>query len=791
MTSDSYFGIRTLRQGTAISHSQYGNFTDLGLPELLVARGSRVDVYKVKPTGELLEVVSLPLNGRVAYMQLLKRPGLTDTLFVCTSKCSIAHLSWDAAAGSVVSHATGRLCEFCGKRYGRGDIVGDLSPDGRLLCLGLYRCELHFVVISPEGELSDAFSVALPSNPQLYMRDYRRVQFLHQATVPTLVVLSRDCRAASLYTVDVAEKSIGYSGPLALWPEGKSAVFIQATPLGGVFAGFDGGLTMHINPWRSEALSATTRHTISRCARVTDTVYVGCDRTGGVYILSLSPLAGARVGEFVAQRIGDSYVASTLCVVGSKLVFVGSMFWDGKLARITPSPRVAPDDKLWLEKALAEVHSACLLQTTGPITDFCPLPHSGEIAACIGGHSVAAAAILRTQFTLNDVCVYRISDVHSLWVLPDGSGDGISDRYIVMSFGCGTFVLRLDDGGTKLSPYHIKGISRKTQTLYCALLPSGKFLRVTQQKVIIVDTAANTKKDSFLVTHSTMEVNCVSFTRDGTVGVYSVGSCALNVTHVVFGTDTYKTVLKVPFPADVAALDACSTPGLCAVALWDGRVGVFSLPDIGAIATKMVPGLRGAIRSVVLGKFAGCGAALYLICGTSEGLVVVYVLSDNDLKELWRMDLGMEQVTINAAYVAPGSDVISHVFASSLTTVRIAATEEEDADKVEYGYCGGGLCATYVKADEITSLCQFRGTVDGRDNIVVGIGNNEVKIFSISKKPSVGVSRRYRQKLYIPNKIVYQKETDVVATANVGLARSSSCFIVYDKFLAERIHIFT
>lgn len=778
--SDSFFGIRSLRKGTAVSHSQSGNFTGFDLPDLLVSRGNRIDIYKVKLSGELIEVASIPLNGRVAYMQLLKRPGLTDTLFISTTKCSIAHLSWDMTTGSIVSHATGSLNEFCSKRCVNGEQSGDLSPDGRLICLGIYRRELHFVSVAPDGELSDVFSVDLPNDPKLFAKDYKSVRFLYNDSDDAyngkykVVVLSRDCHSAYFAVVDADEKTISYAGNFASWPESKTCVFVHPTPVGGVFAGFEGGLTIYFDLKRNDDLSATTRHTISKCVQLTKTVYIGCDRTGGLYILSLPLPAtltrGTTYKGLKIAKVGESPIASTLCVVNSRHIFVGSMFWDSKLGRIIQQ-KAALGNTFWLEAGAAEIHSVCLLPNTGPFTDFYPMSNSGEVVVCMGGHRESVTAIARRQHTLTELCVYKISDIYNLWILPDTAGTRTTDRFVVMSFKCGTFVLKLDESGTKFSPYHIKGISRKTQTLYCAVLPNKKFLRITPQKAIVVDPVADTKKDTFLVSHSTTEVKCVSFTRDGSIGVYSVDPCTLNIICATPASDSYKNTAIMSLPSDVAALDAYSAPGMCAIALWNGSIGVMSFSSNKMLCTAKVNNINGAIRSVVFGRFDGCESTFFL-CGTSDGFVIAFAYEKSEIKELWRVHLGVEQVTLNAAFASPDSGEISHVFASSLSTIRIAAGPT-------------GLNMTYVKTDEITSLFQFNGSVEGKDNIVIGICENDVHIFSMSKKPTLGIARRIRQKTQIPTKVVYQKETDVIATITVGLSNSLSSVIVYDSFLSE------
>lgn len=764
----------------AVSHSQSGNFTGLDLPDLLISRGNRIDIYKVRVSGELIEVASIPLNGRVAYMQLLKRPGLTDTLFITTTKSAIAHLSWDTATGSVVSHTTGSLNEFCSKQCVNGEQTGDLSPDGRLICIGIYRSKLHFVCVGSDGELSDVFSVELPIGAEEHIKDYRYVHFLPKCNENDykgkyeLIILSRDGRSAHVATIDVNKKVLSYNNSFPYWPENKTCVFIQPTPFGGVFAGFEGGVTFYINPQRNEVFDATTRHTISRCVQLNNTVYIGCDRTGGLYILSL-PLSiifsrTALRKQFKIVKVGESPIASTLCIVNSRHIFVGSMFWDSKLGRIMAS-KDATGNTFWLEEALAEIHSVCLLPNTGPFTDFSPMSKPGDIVVCMGGHRESVTALLHQQYTLTELCMYKISDIYNLWILPDTTGTRSTDRFIVMSFKCGTFVLKLDESGSKFSPYHIKGISRKTQTLYCAMLPNKKFLRITPQKAIVVDPVADTKKDSFLVSHSSSEVKCASFTRDGSIGVYSVDPCMINIVRAVPNTDDYKNTAIMSLPSDVAALDAYSAPGMCAIALWNGSIGIMSFFDNKIQSTAMVNDLKGSIRSIVFGKFDGCDSSFF-ICGTSDGLVISFIYERLEFKELWRVHLGMEQVTLNASFSSPDSMEISHVFATSLSSIRISAGPT-------------GLTVTHIRTEDVTSLFNFNGTVEGKDNIVIGIGDNDVHIYTMSKKPTLGVARRIRQKTQIPTKVVYQKENDVVATITVGLSNSQPSIFIYDSLLSE------
>jgi len=186
-----------------------------GERNLLLAKGSRIEIYALAPTG-LVPLLELPLYGRIVSLVLLppaagaaaaaerlvparelsakaqqKRqvhspaaPGApaTEDLLVLTSKLQFAVLRWNPATREVVTIAGGDARDNLGRAMDR-PLMSVADPHGR--CVGMHLYENLFRII-PRGWTAEAFNVRLGET-------VRDIAFLHgAAAIPVLAVLYSD-----------------------------------------------------------------------------------------------------------------------------------------------------------------------------------------------------------------------------------------------------------------------------------------------------------------------------------------------------------------------------------------------------------------------------------------------------------------------------------------------------------------------------------------------------------------------------------------------------------------------
>ena len=108
-----FYGV-TAQSATAVSRALKGAFTQSDHTNLLLVKGSNIDVFLLGKEG-LSSVASIPICGKIAFAGLFRPPTLDkDRLVVVTDKYDLCVLEWDVRNHEIKVVAQGDMKERVG-----------------------------------------------------------------------------------------------------------------------------------------------------------------------------------------------------------------------------------------------------------------------------------------------------------------------------------------------------------------------------------------------------------------------------------------------------------------------------------------------------------------------------------------------------------------------------------------------------------------------------------------------------------------------------------------------------
>lgn len=177
----------TVQKPTAIHHTITGNFCAPDELNLVIAKCSSFELYKVDEEG-LTEVADVPINGRIVKI-LFFRPEdtKTDSILLITAKFQFCVLRYDE--GKILTTTAGNLAENNSKPSDHG-VLAVVDPHQRYLAAHLYDGVIKVLQVGEGGKVGN------PNNLTVRELEIMRIAFLHNqpSDAPQLAVLYKDTK---------------------------------------------------------------------------------------------------------------------------------------------------------------------------------------------------------------------------------------------------------------------------------------------------------------------------------------------------------------------------------------------------------------------------------------------------------------------------------------------------------------------------------------------------------------------------------------------------------------------
>jgi len=360
---------------TAVTHSVVGNFTSPTDLNLILCKGTRFEVFLVVDDA-LRPLLDVGINGRISTISVLRFHGESqDSLFITTDRIKFCVLVYDSLTGEIKTRANGDAVDKVGNLAGIGQI-GLVDPECRMLGMHIYDGFFKVIPIDERGQLQEAYNLRIE---ELLVID---IKFLYGAQEPTIVVLYQDTKSTrhiKTYQISLANADVK-EGPWSLPNIEKSAEMIITLPLpfaGIIVIGEQSIIYHNGTTFSSLAIKPTIFKSYGLIDSTGERILLG-DHLGRLFVLVLEN-DKKRITAIRLEPVGETSCASTVSYLHSGLVYIGSLYGDSQLIKLTSEKD--PDTGNYLD--ILDTHS-----NLGPIIDFCvvDLERQGQcqIVTCSG-----------------------------------------------------------------------------------------------------------------------------------------------------------------------------------------------------------------------------------------------------------------------------------------------------------------------------------------------------------------------------------------------------------------------
>ncbi|CAM9125233.1 unnamed protein product [Choristocarpus tenellus] len=702
----------TAKKATTVSHSVVCNFTGPDDVNLVLAKGSRLEIREVTSEG-LPHRLDVPIYGTIATLdsyRLLSED--QDRLFVLTERYQFCILQYDADKQEIITKANGTVKDRIG-RATENNKIGVLDPQNRMIGLHLYEGQFKVMPMDARGQLKEAFNVRLE---ELELLD---IKFLVGYPKPTIAVLYQDQREArhiKTYTVNARDKEFN-PGP---WSQpnvehNASELIPVPEPMGGVLILGHQTICYHSGvSFKTIPIQNTKMCAYGWVDTDGSRLLIG-DHFGGLHVVILTAdSTGATVETAHVEALGETSCASTISYLDNGVVFIGSSFGDSQLIKLSPEKN---SDGNYID----------ILDTydnLGPIMDMCVVDldrqGQGQAVTCSGCNKDGSLHVIRNGIGINEQASTELAGIKGMWSLQDSSSS-CHDKYLVQAFISETRILAIEDdedGDHQLAEVEIQGFLPGC-TIFCGGVVGDMCVQVTEKGVALISyktlqevhrwnppsglniTVATGNLSRVVLAcgggnlvHLGVDASLKKLVEEAHAKLENEIAClSLNPSN---NHSTHELDLENAMPVDGVEVNNSSKSAeldaLVAVGMWtDMTVRLLALPSLQEVAQQSLVGDTQA-RSVMIATFTGLH---YLFVGLGDGHVISTTL---DLTSVDKPVLGQAKKT------ALGSQPIGLACFQNNGAVCIFVSS--DRPTVIYA-SGGKLLFANVNMTEVNSVCSF------------------------------------------------------------------------------------
>mmetsp|Transcript_5262 Transcript_5262/g.15983 ORF Transcript_5262/g.15983 Transcript_5262/m.15983 type:complete len:1099 (+) Transcript_5262:49-3345(+) len=725
---------------TIVTHSIKAAFTDGDDINLIVAKVTTLEIYRVAPEG-LQPVLDSDVYGRIAVMLSFRLPGESkDLLFVCTEANRYFILEFEG--DRLITRAYGDVESRAGRSAQHGQ-CGFVDPEGRLLGLHLYEGQLKVIPITPRGQFKPAFDIKLEELQVM------AIECLHGAAKPTIVLLheERYARLVKTYTIELREKALK-PGPWSQADVGPRCLRVVAMPRDPLAALAIGEVSVaYYRNGEAKVLpiaeSDVTAHAVVDDGRV----LLGSRRGEGglLSMLVIKRRDGGRVEALEMEDLGKCSVPSAVAYLDEGVVHVGSIYGDSQLVQLRTEPL---EDGTFVEELDRYTN-------LGPILDFAVVDvhreQQNQVITCSGAYDEGSLRVVRNGIGIAEVAQLEMPGVQGVWSLRASIDD---EHHSVLAFslvGQTAFLSVASDD--ELETIAVPGAS-PAESLHCGNAVGGCWVQVVQEEVLLLDAATREAKARWSPPGGGRISVC------GATASHVAIACGADVWYLGLGGAAIEVVSHTKLEHDVACLSMTpqppgaepTEPTLLLAGLWtDITMRMLQLPGLNEVFCEPLGG-DVIPRSAVLAPLEG---TLYAFCALGDGTLFSFNVDPalGALTGRRRVTLGTKPISL---YFMQSRDR-NHIFAAS------------DRPTVIYS-SNGKLIFSHVNFSEVTRACLLN--TESFPNSLVLVGEEGLVFGTIDDIQKLQV--RTVPLGEAPYRIAYQEETRTVAVLTQIEARGGT-----------------
>lgn len=662
-----------------------GSFTSPYETNLILGKGTRIEVYTLTPDG-LKPTIEFSVHGTIIALKLHTPKGRNkDSLFLITARHKYCVLSFDALQ-QIITESSGEI-GFPGQPHGECiDSKLAVDPSFRYFAATLY--ESTVTIIIPDSHRTKDHSIPAQPLRKIALRnkdgkrrqttqdlifqhphDYMNISLPDKKIIslaflqdnlldPTLLILYDDPlgrRYLQTFTVNIKNRQL-VPGDIVMDHFEQDANLLISLPvaIGGVVL-IAGKFIRYLKPNQPPIAIGIRPSTITSYSIMSEDgsrILLG-DAEGLLHLLTIN-IRNNTVDGLCFIGLGNISTPSCLSYLDNDVVFIGSTVGDSQLIHIKKSAESG--DILDVIDEFSNL---------GPITDFCvaDLDKQGQtqLITCSGVAKDSSLRIIRNGVGLNELAAIQVSGVKGVWALRS-KFDEKHDEMLVVSFVNQTRLLQLRGNAMTQLDFH-SGIDLNCRTLVIANVVDDMVIQVTDTTVRLMDSESQgmlldewIPEDHAQITVAAVNpTQCVVSIGHGKLIALQVKEKKLNL----IGTTQLRDEISC---IDISPIDSThpNESTVIAVGMWK-NVGVclIALPSLQLIAEEKLAGTVMP-RSILMAKFENI---CYLLVALGDGQFYNFKL-DTKLGELTdkkRSFLGKLPIHLGT-FTSNGT---THVFAAS------------------------------------------------------------------------------------------------------------------------------
>ncbi|KAI5463857.1 mono-functional DNA-alkylating methyl methanesulfonate N-term-domain-containing protein [Mariannaea sp. PMI_226] len=520
--------VAPIHRATSIRHALPARLLDPDIEDLIIARTSRVEVWRVTEEGMTLIHTKL-IHGTISMVQRLQPKGFeTDLLFIGTDRLQYFNIAWNPESGaletveSVIEDSTEPYM-----RHSQSQNKCLVDPTGRFLAIHLWEGVLNvFRLPTRKGTTTRLEVLDQVRLTELWMKastfihsrtGHPKIAFLYKTKVDqeesrlAVYRLTKDDKGGEVSKFDpnrdreldvvVPDPYASMLIPIPVDEEKRYHVRNNEgakAHLGGLLVVGETLLTYYDSLTYTSVMSGLSEPKIYVAwAEYDGTHYFLADDYGRLDLLTIEttsePTGVVVTGMTVSPMKFEGSIAitsraSSLVYMGNNILFLGSHHGDSQLFQVDTTS-----------------NAMTMLQSTtnnAPILDFSIMDMGNR-----EGDAHAGNAFSSGQSRIVAGCgAYRDGSLRSI-----RSGVGLEDRGIldelvrtrglfsIRSYGADlvdtlvvssiteTRIFKFDNEGGIEELYSFQGMSQDTETLLATNLPNGLLLQITPKAVVLLD----------------------------------------------------------------------------------------------------------------------------------------------------------------------------------------------------------------------------------------------------------------------------------------------------------------
>ncbi|KAI7903552.1 mono-functional DNA-alkylating methyl methanesulfonate N-term-domain-containing protein [Cokeromyces recurvatus] len=680
-----YKYVVTAQKPTAVQFAVKGSFTSSYETNLILGKGTRIEVYTITPDG-LKSTIDFSIHGTIIALNLyIPQSRNKASLFLITSRHKYCVLSYDSSQQQIITESSGEI-GFPGQPgHETLDAHLTIDPSCRYFATTLYESTVTIIIPeftkpkeftvphvlrkislrSKEGRRRQDITLQHPSdyiNFSLSDKQIVSLAFLQDtSTESTLLILYDDAlgrRYLQAFTIDLKNRKL-VPGDIVLDHFESDANLLIAMPptIGGVVL-IAGRFIRYLKPNQPPIAIGIRPSIINSFSIMNDEgsrILLG-DVEGTLHLLTLT-ITNNHVDALCVIGLGNISIPSCLVYLDNDVIFVGSIVGDSQLIHVQRTTNAENGEILKVIDEFANL---------APITDFCvaDLDKQGQtqLIACSGVAQDSSLRIIRNGVGLNELAAIEISGVKGVWALRS-SFYNEHDDVLLISFVNQTRLLALRDN-TMMQLDTYSCIEFDCRTLIAANVKEDMIIQVTDKSVRLMDANCSSldlldewKPDD----HSQITVASVNPSQC----VLSIGYGRLVALYIkdrklhLMGT--------TQLPNEISCIDISPIQSghvmessVAAIGVWQ-NVGVclLSLPSLKLIAEERLAGTVMP-RSILMAQFENI---CYLLVALGDGQFYNFKLDTEQgiLFDKKRTFLGKLPISLST-FTSNGT---THVFAAS------------------------------------------------------------------------------------------------------------------------------